>query len=286
MFGVGLPSFWLWSLGAPLSVPIVIVLLGFLIGMQTVFPAVGSDLRAWWQGKGKVRLVLLKSGLLKPYSVNYQIGMNPGFDSHVEQIRKRQDERFFPSPVGIRLQYVSLRGEILGLLLDLTIPMSLVVVIVATLWTYPPPYTLPLVFSAWIVVMYGPSMVMVLWRMFATRRIRNAEAAMLDGEYETASLIVSGLPARVLQSPHASSLLAALAVLCGDLDGAATALATLQRSTVHQLMFGASFSRFGFRLNAAIPPKPETLRKLAEYESAHAATQRHEGRSATKAPLL
>ncbi len=279
--GVGVASVGLWSLGASVEIPVTIVLMGFLIGMNTYVPAIASDIRAWWLGNGHVRLVFASRGAFYPYSVNYPVGLDPAFDSLIEDIRTRQGEAFFPSPAGVQFKYVSVRGEILGLLLDLSIPASLTVVLVTAPWPHSQ-YLLLALLSVWVAVIYGPSILSAAWRAFASRRIGNAERALIDGEYETAALISGGLPPQVLQNPHTLNLLAAIALLRGDLDTAAESLEAVERSVAYQVAFGTSFSRFGFRMNAAVPPKPESIRKLAAYANGNPIAPRQEGWAAVE----
>lgn len=262
VFGVGAASYGLWSI-LEYEGLVVFTLLGCQMGLPTVFPAVAADVKAWRVRGSRTRLVLCDG--VRPVSVLYRVGTDPELDLLIERIMHNEDDQFSVSPASVQFCYTATRGELVGYLIDLVLPFFVLGIIVFNLWLSSSVYTLLMVFSAWIAVMYGPRLLAILWRTMATRRIRDAEAAMLEGDSDTAELLLSGLPETALRGPHALNLQATLALVRGDLNIAADFLAVVQRSFAYQVAFSTTYYGLRLRPRPAPMPNPEALRKLAAY---------------------
>jgi hypothetical protein len=271
VFGVSAASYGLWSI-LEFEGLVVFTLLGCQVGMPTVFPSVVADVKAWYLRSNRVRLVLDDG--VGPVSVLYRVGSDPEMDVLIERIRHNEDDQLSVSPASVQFSYTSTRGELVGYLIDL-LPFSVFGIIVFNLWSSSSVYTLLMVFSAWIAVMYGPRLLAILWRIMATRRIRNAEAAMFDGEFDTAQLLLSALVEPALRGPYAANLQVTLALVRGDLNAAADFLAVLQRSFTYQVVFGTTYFGLRLRPRPAPTPNPEVVRKLAAYNGIQNSSASH-----------
>lgn len=272
VFGVGVASGAFWMLGAHAGL-VLFPLLGCIVGMPTVFPAVVADVKAWFLRGSHARLVLNDG--VQPVTVRCRDGSHPEMNSLIDQIRHNEDSPLITSPAGVQFSYTSSRGELLGYLIDLVFPASVLATIVSILWRNSTLYTFLIAFSAWIAVMYGPTLIAILWRIIATRRIRDAEAAMLEGDSDTAELLLTGLPTAALRGPYAANLQVTLALIRGDLNAASDLLAVLQRSFAYQVAFSTTYFGLRLRPRPAAMPNPEALRKLAAYNGIQNSSESH-----------
>ncbi|MCL4694513.1 MAG: hypothetical protein KJ060_18640, partial [Candidatus Hydrogenedentes bacterium] len=254
-------SLSLWFLHAPHATQIVLAALVVMIGAKAGIGRRGSSIVAWWRGDPSVHLHIFPQGPVGQIQVRYEEGSSPILDTIVGQIRSRQAAHCSSSPFPVRFTYFTTRADVVRLLADQIFFGCIAVPTVVGNWgSY-----LGNLLIAVLVPLYLIGMLLISWRYFTRRKLKVAEAALFDGDYEEAALVLSGLPERTSRRPPAMHLAAMLAMLRSDLVEVADALADLERAKAFLLGVVVMSNSVFCRRFSASPPPPYRVRTLALY---------------------
>ncbi len=241
----------LWFLHASYVMHLLVAGTLILMGVKAGLRRMVSCVLSWWRGERWVHLYLTPYTTHGQVHAAYREGSSAAFDAVVEQIRRYQDSDFASSPSVVRFAYYTPFAESVRFLSNLVIPVCILIPIAVGDWGN---YFLNLLIAV-MAPLYLIGTLLLLWCFFARRKLKVAEAALFDGDYDTAALVLSGLPEPASQGIHATHLAAMLALLRGDLNVMADSLAVMQRAKAFFFGVVVFSSSLFFPQFSVTPPK-------------------------------